>query len=70
MSGSKRVVILVRKLHHGSAELCKVHVDEICKLVAGKDGLLLKDADISPCLYDLGLNVPKCCVTEQIRAVM
>ena len=63
-------MILIRKLHDRTSELSQVHIYEIGKLVTGKYSLLLKDADISPCLYLLGLDIPESCITQQIRAVM
>ena len=58
MPGPQGIMILIRQLDNRSAELGKVHIDEICQLVAGEDRLILKDADIAPGLDDLGLHIP------------
>ena len=70
MSGPQCIMILVSKLDNGTSEFGEVHIDEISKLVTGKDSLLLENANIAPCLDDLGLDIPQSRVAEQICAVM
>ena len=43
-------MILILQLDKRASELGEVFINKICKLVAGQDGLLLKYADISPCI--------------------
>ena len=63
-------MVFVCKLHHRSAELRKVFLDQICKLVTCKNCLLLQDAHISPCIDDLCLYIPISSVAEQISIIM
>ena len=63
-------MILVRELHHRSSELRKVLFDQIGQLVAGQNRLLLKNAHISPCIYDLGLDIPICSVAKKVGVVV
>ena len=70
MTGSQGIVVFVHKLDKCAAKLCEVIVYEICQFLAGQDRLFLKDAHISPCIYDSGLHIPECSVTEKIGVIM
>ena len=70
MPGPQRIMILVRKLYHRASELRKIIIDEILEIVAGQNGLLLKDADIAPGINYLGLHIPKSRITDEVGVVM
>ena len=63
-------MIFIRKLYDRAAELRKILFDQICKLVTGKDCLILDDAYLTPGLNNLGIYVPKGCITQEICIVM
>ena len=70
MSGPQGIMILVSELHYRTAELRKVSVYDIGKLVACEDCLILEDAHIAPSLNDLGLYIPESRVTEKVCSVV
>ena len=63
-------MILVSELYNRTAELCKVPVDDIGKLVTCEHCLILKDAHIAPSLDDLCLYIPKGSIAKKICTVV
>ena len=70
MTCTQSIVVLVGKLYQTSPELSEILIDKIGKLVARKHRLILQDAHITPCIYDLGLDIPQCRIANEICAVV
>ena len=70
MPGPQCVVVLVGQLHHSTSELGKIFFDQIFEFLTCQDGLILKNAHISPCIDDLRLHIPICSVTYQVCIVV
>jgi len=70
MPGPQRVMILVSQLYGRAPELRQIHIDKICKLVTGKNRLILKYADIAPCVNDLRLHIPICSIAQKVGVIM
>ena len=58
ISGSQYVMIFVLQLDKSTSELGKIFINQICKLIACEDCLILKNADISPCINETGIHIP------------
>ena len=63
-------MILILELHDSSSKLRKVVIYNICQLIAGKHSLFLKNADMTPSLDYLRLNVPQCSITQKIGVIV
>ena len=64
------VLVLVYQLHKVSAELGQVLIHHILQGVAGKGCAVLDDAHVPHCVYDIGVDVPICCVAEEVGVVV
>ena len=63
-------MILIFQLDKCSSELGKIFINEICELVTCQNSLILKNADITPCIDEARIHIPQGCVTKKIGIVM
>ena len=70
VSGAESILLLVLKLDQGTAELGQILIDEIIELVAAQNGLVLDDADIAECLYEIGVDIPDCSIADQESGIV
>ena len=70
MTGTERIVILVSQLDYRTSELSQVGIYQISELVTLENGLLLKDAHMSPRLDHTGVDIPKSRITKKVCIIM
>ena len=70
MSGPQGIMIFIGKLHDRTSELRKVQIYHVLKIITCQYCLFLKNAHVSPCIYDLALDIPKRGIADEVCVIV